>query len=325
MLLRSTALWTRSKAQAGKLLARLPKIDAKQLADQSVRQWLDSWDLRPDAAAVVLAMIRLSTYVADVDEFAADAAIHQLQIAARPGVLYLDGGWGSLVEALCERVEVLTHHRVVSVEATGDYVDVRVRTGGLEELHLRAGAVVVASGSPNTAAAVLGGGASPSQWGELGPAVTGACLDVASRQIPKPGLILGVDDPVYGTTQGPPARLAPEGQAVVSVIRYGARSAAEDRPQLESIRRELGVHDEDVVFERFLARMVVAEAMPRAAVGGMQGRPKVTATGLPSVYIAGDWVGPDGLLADASLASGYAAARLVLKNLGRGQHPMAAA
>jgi thioredoxin reductase len=34
----------------------------------------------------------------------------------------------------------------------------------------------------------------------------------------------------------------------------------------------------------------------------------VTATGLPGVFLAGDWVGAEGLLADASLASGMAAA-----------------
>jgi pyruvate/2-oxoglutarate dehydrogenase complex dihydrolipoamide dehydrogenase (E3) component len=54
--------------------------------------------------------------------------------------------------------------------------------------------------------------------------------------------------------------------------------------------------------------MVVAGAAPIAERGGLGGRPAIDATGLPGVYLAGDWVGPTGLLADAALASGQAAA-----------------
>jgi hypothetical protein len=78
------------------------------------------------------------------------------------------------------------------------------------------------------------------------------------------------------------------------------------------------VAPDDVVSDRFLARMVVSGAMPRAETGGLPGRPRVTESGQPGVLIAGDWVGPDGLLADASLASGHEAARLALLAIDRG-------
>jgi hypothetical protein len=54
----------------------------------------------------------------------------------------------------------------------------------------------------------------------------------------------------------------------------------------------------------------VANTLPLASSGGLAGRPGVADTGVPGVTMAGDWVGPVGLLADASLASGYAAGRL---------------
>jgi phytoene dehydrogenase-like protein len=63
-----------------------------------------------------------------------------------------------------------------------------------------------------------------------------------------------------------------------------------------------------VVTSRFLPRMVVAGAAPIAARGGLGGRPPADGTGLPGIYLAGDWVGPAGLIADAALASGQAAA-----------------
>ncbi len=50
--------------------------------------------------------------------------------------------------------------------------------------------------------------------------------------------------------------------------------------------------------------MTVTGAMPTAAAGGLEGRPRHDETGVAGVTMAGDWVGPVGLLADASLASG---------------------
>src|SRR5205807_9064875 len=87
---------------------------------------------------------------------------------------------------------------------------------------------------------------------------------------------------------------------------------------LDSHVARLGVRPDDIVAVRFLARMVVAGSMPRAETGGVAGRPRVTDSGHPGVLIAGDWVGPDGLLADASLASGHDAARRALVALDRG-------
>ena len=54
---------------------------------------------------------------------------------------------------------------------------------------------------------------------------------------------------------------------------------------------------------RFLHRVVAATDTPTAETGGLAGRPPVTVPGMPGVHLAGDWVGPDGLLADAALAS----------------------
>jgi hypothetical protein len=53
--------------------------------------------------------------------------------------------------------------------------------------------------------------------------------------------------------------------------------------------------------------MTVAGVMPTASTGGLAGRPGIEDSGVPGVTIAGDWVGPVGLLADAALSSGHAA------------------
>ena len=303
-LLATTALGARSKAKLAKLLGLLNRLDAAAHAGESVDEWIAAQDLRDDAAAVLHSLVRIGTYSDTHDDLSAGAAIAQLQRGAKDGVIYLDGGWQQLTDGLARQVEV---RRGANVERI---VDADATTGVAVELTdgttVTAGAVVLAAGPPSACSILLPG---RPDWGDLGEPATAACLDVAVRGVPSPGFVLGVDDPVYGTTQSPPADQAPAGDSVVSVIRYGARNAADDKAQLEGWLADVGVRPEAIVHDRFLARMVVAGSQPRARNGGLAGRPAVTATGLPNVFLAGDWVGADGMLADASFASGHAAGR----------------
>ncbi len=308
-LLRSSLLGTRSKVQVAGLLARLPRMTPGNLAGTSVRAWLDDVGLRPDGEALVLALIRLGTYCADADHFGADAALAQMQIAASDGVSYLHGGWSPLTDALATGTEVRTSVPARTLEPAAGRIEV-----GTDDGPVIASQVVIAVGTPTAARALL---PEPPDWGELGGPVTAACLDLAVRRIPTPGYVLGIDAPLYATTQGPPARQAPPGHAVVAVLRYGARSSDLDRSELVAHRRLCGVTDDDVVFERFLASMTVAGTMPRAEAGGMRGRPTIVDSGTAGILLAGDWIGPDGLLADAVLASGHAAGRHALDALSR--------
>jgi phytoene dehydrogenase-like protein len=306
-LLRTTLLGVRSRVRLAGVLSRLPRRSADALEGVATRSWLEGLGLRPDADAVVRALLRLSTYSADVDELGADAALTQMQLAASGGVLYLDGGWAQLTTALSTGIEVRTSAPVRSIVPAADRFEIAVG-----EDRVVARQVIVAVGSPAAARALL---PDPPDWGDLGGPVTAACLDLSVRRPPRPGYVLGIDAPLYATTQGPPARQGPDGGAVVAVLRYGARSAAEDRPALDVHRRLAGVADEDVLAERFLSSMTVAGTVPRAALGGLRGRPTTSATGTPGIQLAGDWVGPEGLLADASLASGAAAAHRALRAL----------
>lgn len=298
-LRRTTLLGWKDKVAFAALLAALPRLDPRRHAGASVMQWIAGAGLGPAAAAAVTALVRLTSYAWDMDTFAADAAVAQLQQAAR-GVLYLDGGWAQLTGRLAALCRVRTGIRATGVASAAGRVEVATSSGPLA-----ARAVIIAVGRPAAALRLLP--ADPG-WGDLGPELTAACLDAGLRRVPDPGYVLGVDAPVYATVQSPPARQAPAGHAVVAAVRYGATEASGDRAVLGAHLARAGVREEDVMTSRFLARMVVAGAAPIAARGGLGGRPAGDATGLPGVYLAGDWVGPAGLLGDAALASGHAAA-----------------
>jgi phytoene dehydrogenase-like protein len=305
-LRRTTLLGRRDKEAIGVLLARLPLMHSHRLAGVSVSQWIAGAGLGPAAGAVVSALVRLTTYASDLTTFAADAAVAQWQRAAS-GVMYVDGGWAQLTARLAAQCQVRAGIKVTGVTSAAHRVEVATSNGLLV-----AHSAVIAAGRPAAAVSLLP--ADPG-WGDLGPRLTAACLDAGLRRVPEPGYVLGVDAPVYATVQSPPACQAPPGQAVVGAVRYGATEAKADRAELQAHLARAGVREEDVVTSRFLASSVVAGAAPIAARGGLRGRPAADATGLPAVFLAGDWVGPTGLIADAALASGQAAALRAVRAL----------
>ena len=181
-----------------------------------------------------------------------------------------------------------------------------------------AGAAVVAAGTPDGCAAVLPD--RPDAWRALGPSVRVACLDLGMAAWPRRArpVLLDLDRPLYLIRHDPPAALAPAGGAVVHAMCYlradDDRPAAEVRAELEAHCRLAGIDPAGAEEVRFLHRMVACGALPVPAAGGLRGRPGVDSTGLAGVFVAGDWVGPDGHLADAALTSGEAAGRAAARH-----------
>jgi hypothetical protein len=93
----------------------------------------------------------------------------------------------------------------------------------------------------------------------------------------------------------------------------GGAGARERRAELEGLVDQIqpGWRNE-LVTARFQRRLVVAHALPTAATGGLAGRPPVAVTDRAGVFLAGDWVGATGHLADAVIASAAQAADAAL-------------
>jgi hypothetical protein len=302
----TSLLGLRGNAALKELLGRVPGLRPQEFEGTSVNQWIASLGLQADVAPVLRAILRLATFACDFDTFGADAAVTQLQ-AAPAGVRYLDGGWAQLYERLAVKVEVRTATKVTGLEPAAGRIDVATTSG-----RLIARRVVVAAGTPKAARAVL---PIDPGWGDLGPEMTAACLDVGVSQVPAPGYVLGIDEPLYVGVQSPPARgQCPPGSAVVAAVRYGARDAELDRVDLEAHLALAGVKTAEVEARRFLARMVVAGCAPLAVRGGLAGRVAENDSGVPGMYLAGDWVGRHGLLSDAALASGRREALLAAED-----------
>lgn len=310
-LLRTTLLRPAEKPRFAKLLAALPRLDPHALTGQSFGTFLADQRLSPTAADVVRMVARVATYAGDTDEVDAGAVVANLQLALGEGVRYLDGGFQALVDGLeaaawAAGMELRTV-AVESVRAATSDTPASVSTA--EGDVVRAGTVVIATGSPAAAEALLG--TSIAGVDGLTAPVTAACLELGLRRPPRHQVVFGIGEPLYLSTHCPPARLAPAGGSVVHLLRNHRHDevleAREQKAWLRAAAAQAGVGDDDVVEERFLAEMMVSGGLPTAAGGGLAGRPLVSDPARPDVALAGDWVGPVGLLADAAVASGRAA------------------
>lgn len=319
-LLTTGLLRLSAKFELARLLGAVQKIDTDAIQDVSVRQWLDSALEQPDVRRLVQALLRLSTYANDPDRQSAGAAVAQLQAAAGSGVMYLDGGWQVLVDGLRDTAQDAGVQIEAGVRVTAVEHDTAVRGVCLADGTRVAAASVVVAAAPDDAAALLPASAALRKWSAAAIPVKAACLDVALSRLPNPRatFALGIDAPLYFSVHSAVAKVAAPGGATIHAAKYlptdGGNDPKADERTLEAVFDLLQPGWRAAVVERrFLPSMVVYNALVTAAGGGIAGRPGPVIPDIDGAYVAGDWVGPEGGLADTSLASAKRAAQMILQ------------
>ena len=309
-----------AKLETARLLASVAKIDGNAVMDMSVREWLDAEISHADVKDFLMAVFRVSTYANAPELLSAGAGLEQLKLAFDKSVLYLDGGWQTIVDGLADGakragVRIETGAKIESVERdlTGAVRGVRFVDGRT----LSASTVVIAS-SPAVAVNLVERGHQTelARWADEAIPVKAATLDIALRYLPNPKatFALGADRPLYLSVHSATARLAPEGGALIHVAKY---LAPEGEDSNETIERELeGLLDlvqpgwrSALGYRRFLPDLIVANALPLAERSGTRPGPQVS--DVPGLFVVGDWVGKEGMLVDTSLASAKRAAELI--------------
>jgi phytoene dehydrogenase-like protein len=318
-MLRTSLLTPGERLRLLALFATVQRAKPAQLVGRSVDEWLAPYPRR--VRQFVDMLIRVSSYTDAPAVFDAGAAVAQLQLAIGPGVQYLDGGWQSIVSGCLDvldtgGVEVRPDEETLAVRLVERSPLVSVTSAAAT---YTAHAAVIAGGGPETAERLTG--TTVAGLDRITAPVTATTLDLALATA-RPALAFALDAPLYLSAHAPAARLAPEGCGLVSLMRYHAPGTdagdpAVRRAELRAFASHVGIgergDDQQVVHERYLHRMVVTHGAPTAAGGGLAGRPAIDALGMPGVYLAGDWVGAEGLLADAAAASGIAAAQAAVQ------------
>lgn len=304
------------KAEVGAALARFAKSAPEVDQGVTARQAIEEFSQSPHVRELISAMLRLTSYIHDPD--AADGAtlFAQLHRALSTNVVYVDDGWNQLVSALAARADagrclLSVGQRVTAIKPGQTW---RVETGSGDSVSVPA---VVLALPPRDALELLPHAKALRVAADRSVAVYAACLDLGLSQLPEPrhNFALGLDQPFYLSVHSSAARLAPEGGALVHIMRY---LEPDQQPDKTSLLAELeGFADlvqpgwrSHVRARQFFWKMPVMCSEPLARFRGLAGRPTVEVPDFSGLYIAGDWVGSHSLLSDAAAASGRMAGEL---------------
>ena len=296
-------------------------LDFSQLESVTVQEWLDKNIHDINDAEIIKAILRLNTYGNDPEIQSIGSALRQIYVNSRRGNMYLNGGWQTLVDGLLTvaknaNARIVMEKKAISVKRT-DSSGWQVLLS--DKTQVSAKIIVVAAG-PMDAYGLFDEKERPevlSKAAKAAKPVRLVCLDVALSSLPDKDALfaLGVDRPLYFSVHSAYAKLAPKDGALIHVAKYLGTSIEarprEDQPELEEFLDLLQPGWRQVlVKKRPLPNMVVSNALVTAADGGLGGRPDPRIA--DNLYIVGDWVGKEGLLSNASVASSKRAAQLIL-------------
>lgn len=334
-ILRTKLLGWTDKLRLIKIFGSLQTLDATPYLSMTVNEWIESYEGLQGAGEALKGymrtMIQLSTYCGEAGKLSAYSAIEQLKIAVNPGVLYLHGGWVSMVDELEKRareggVEIVRGCEVSNVyrveETHALTVAFKNSTGANEQKTFDG---IILAVPPEAVKKVVGS----SSLSEGQKALTlgikpltdirAACLDICLKKLPNPSatFALGIDESLYYSVHSAAANLTPAGGALVHVAYYlkeGEVGTHKIEQRLEKLMDNVqpGWRTE-LVYKRYLPNIAVAHKLLEVhdgKVGGFWSEE----TAESGVYFAGDWVGKHHLV-DASLGSAKRASELLLEEL----------
>jgi phytoene dehydrogenase-like protein len=327
-LLTSDVLTARGKVQVARLFASLGfaglgRRKQRALSGMSVRAWLDQATPDPSARALVELLVRLTTYANAPELLGADIAAQQLGAALRLGVMYVDGGWQSLVDAAERRARELGVRIAPSTSVRG----LRPARDGFE-LTLEGGRAVradavVAAIEPPALARLLPADAWAAGCAADAIQLRAACLDVGVRALPHPERInvLSLDAPLYYANHAAYAAVAPAGAATLQLVRYlapgedGQAAEPELRAFLERMQPGVLASATSV---RFLPNLVVHHDIPG------RGRAGLSHPEHPLLCAVSDQAHQGGVLLDGVLAAAAEVSSALVARMRRGDDSEAA-
>jgi phytoene dehydrogenase-like protein len=323
-LLRTDLLALGGKLELLRVLAGVGRLQPRTLARRSVQDWLSQTVHRESVRRLLTAVAFTYVYTSALDIVSAEVFVGKLKASLKHPVHYIDGGWQTLVDGVRRaaeqagaRIECAAPVERIEHDGTTAHT-ARLQDGRT----LRAERFLLAV-PPHEASRLLGD-TTPlrARVDALLPARV-ACLDVALSRLPVPQHPIAWDlaGPRFMTVQSVYACVAPAGGAMVHLFKQldprQPADPAQDERELERLLDAVQPGWREVVVRRqFLPHITAVGALPTAAMGGLEGRPGVRASGITNIYLAGDWIGSEGFLLDASMASAREAASTLLRDYG---------
>ncbi|MDQ0272769.1 phytoene desaturase family protein [Cytobacillus purgationiresistens] len=319
-IMSSSLLTWKGRVDYAKLMLRLMKLRIESIRAINLSDWAEGEIKDPMVRHIFYALCRLTTYIHAPELQLARPVLKQIKRSLKSGVIYVDGGWDTLIQMLRKRavdagLKIVLDKKVIEIEPLIDHQIIKCSDGAA----FYAADCLMAV--PPTAAYKMLKGAERSSlriWKEQAIPVTAACLDLGIKSLPQPDnqFAIGLDQAVFFTNQSRAAKLSQNGTSVVSVTKYHKVNQKEKfatgDDELKAVMNILHPGWEEVVEEKqYLSNITVTFDFPHVKRKQLPG-PSIPE--MNGIYIAGDWAGHDEMLADAAAASGKRAAIDILNS-----------
>ncbi len=261
--------------------------------------------------AVVEAFVSLSNYARAPADIDCKAALDQLRLSFA-GALYVDGGWGTLISKLAAAASAAgailrPGHRIVAVRRDRQAWQIELAGHAPETFE-----AIILAVAPALAHELVGRSAHISTAANVAEPLRAMCLDLGlSDSGSGAEFALGMDAPTYMSLHSAVAALAPPRAGLLHLSRYLAPGEAPNAAHFEELENFADLlrpgWRAHLAHKQRLAGIAIVHDYPRWKRGGL--RTPVVVPDSPGIFLAGDWVGDEGMLSDAAAASAVVAAR----------------
>lgn len=321
-IMKTNLLKEKERLEWFNVLLKLSLVDPNDLVGITFLQWVEQTAASERVRSLLYILGRLSAYCHSPNITPANVIVSHMKLAMK-GAIYLDGGWQRIVDqlhsqALSLGIDIRKQAAVKQIATSEDAGVFRIILGDGQEIY---GENIIYTAEPAKLNTLL-----KSDFGEMIfydriKPVTAATLDVALTKLPNPKRLfaMGIEKPFYYSVHSIYAKLSEEDNNVVlHVLKYFSQVERIDRME---VKRELETFLETVqpgwreyeITSRCLPHITVNHRLPHV---GDENILKQSETGIPGLFVAGDWASPDWLLSEAAISSGKRAAEEIMKRKG---------
>ncbi|TFD96629.1 NAD(P)/FAD-dependent oxidoreductase [Jeotgalibacillus sp. R-1-5s-1] len=308
-------------------LMTIMRTNPEGFAGQTFQQWVRQTASSKVVASMLYSFGRLATYCHAPEKMSARVALSSLK-QALGGVLYLDGGWMTMIDQLHQKatlsgVHVQTRRAVKQIEPA-PHGQVKVYLSDGEEMLAKH---VICTTGPHELHEMTRSIMPVEQKECLSRMipVRGATLDVALTKLPYPKQLFAIDPAraLYYSVHSHYARLSDDSShAILHVFKYLHPDEQMDgrviKQELEGFLDQLQPGwQQCVISKRIIPNITVNQRLPQIGDEVLLQQLK---DAIPGLYIAGDWASPDSILADGAVSSGKQAAEDIILNEKRMSH-----
>ena len=313
-----------ARVELTRALAKIMRLDpsADDVMNINLRTWIEEHFREPMGRNLLYSLVRTGTFTNAPDRQCAGTALGQVRRSLRPNsVLYVEGGWQSIVDQLREAAvragaELVPSAGVAAIEHDGQVRGLRLTDGS----QIEAGHVIAAVPPSETFRLVRDAERTALRiWKDQAIPATVACLDLCLRRLPAPRnrVVFGIDEPVFFSNHsGPTPSLAKEGY-VVHAVKYHGIGEHDPRKDEAMLERAM-----DAIQPGWRKEVIARQYYPNLTavydyshIDRLDRAPGPAVPQVRGLYVAGDWAGHGELLVDAAAASGRRAALKLLDDL----------